>query len=248
MEELSRFDCLDDLQLNGYRIWQNSKFFRFGTDGVLLADYARCKKKERIIDLCSGTGIVAFQLLARGDAAQVDALELQPYLCRLMERSAAENQCADRLRILEGDLREIRSLAAGGSYDVVTVNPPYEPMGRGILGQNPHRELARREVACTLSDVIDAAAYLLKSGGRLIMVHRPFRLPEIFAALEKGRFAVARMQLVEGHQGERPMLVLLEAVLHGRREPIIEPTLVLHREDNEMSDALLKIYRRERKE
>lgn len=225
MQEFKEFDCLDDLQLGGWKVWQNSRFFRFGTDGVLLAEFARCTPKERLMDLCSGTGIVPFTLLAKGQAEKAEALELQPYLCRLMERSAEENQCARRMKVIEGDVKNIRALAEGRAYDLVTVNPPYEPMGRGILGQNPHRELARREVACTLEDIISAAAYLLKSGGRLVMIHRPFRLPELFGLMERYGFAVSRLQMVEFREGERPALVLMEGILHSKRELVVEPTL-----------------------
>lgn len=225
MQEFKEFDCLDDLQLGGWKVWQNSRFFRFGTDGVLLAEFSRCTPKERLMDLCSGTGIVPFTLLAKGQAEKAEALELQPYLCRLMERSVEENQCAERMKVIEGDVKEIRSLAEGRAYDLVTVNPPYEPLGRGILGQNLHRELARREVACTLEDIIAAAAYLLKSGGRLVLIHRPFRLPEIFRFMEQYGFAVSRLQMVEFREGERPALVLMEGILHSKRELVVEPTL-----------------------
>ena len=248
MEELGMFDCLDDLQLGGWRIWQNRKFFRFGTDGVLLADFARCRPGERVIDLCSGTGIVPFLLLARGEAERVEALELQPYLCHLMQKSAAENRCTDRVEVVAGDVREVQKLLPGGCYDLVTVNPPYEPVGRGVLGQNPRRELARRELACTLEDVASAAAYLLRPGGRLAMVHRPFRLPEIFRVLERYGLAVSRLRPVQSYAEENPALVLVEGIRSSRREPVMESALVLHREDGQMSDALLKIYRRERSE
>lgn len=248
MEDLSQFDCLDDLQLNGWQIWQNSKFFRFGTDGVLLADFANCKKTDRMIDLCSGTGIVPFMLLARGDAEKVEALELQPYLCKLMQKTCRQNNCKAQATIIEGDIKELPTLCQGGSYDLVTVNPPYEPLGRGIPGQNVHRELARREVACTLEDVIAGGAYLLKSGGRFAMVHRVFRLPEILKIMEQYRLTPSRLRLVQGHAGERPSVVLVEGILHSRRELVAEPTLVLHREDGQMSDELLHIYRRERYE
>ena len=243
---MEAFDQLDDLQLNGWQIWQNTKFFRFGTDGVLLADFARCKKRERFIDLCSGTGIVPFMLLARGDADRAEALELQPELCRLLRKSCAENRCEDRFAVIEGDLKEIKSLCKAGEYDLVTVNPPYEPMGRGVLGKNPHRELARREVACTLEDVVAAAAYLLKPGGRLAMVHRVFRLPEILEKMKQYHLAPSRIRMVQGHEGENPMVVLIEGIRDSRKELTAEPALILHRADGEMSDELLKIYRRER--
>ena len=248
MEHLAAFDQLDDLQQGGWCLWQNSRFFRFGTDGVLLAEFARCKKGEKMIDLCSGTGIVPFWLMAKGVIEGGDALERQPSLCRLMERSAEYNSCADRLKIIEGDVCKVRELLPGGTYDTVTVNPPYEPLGRGILGQNPHRELARREVACTLEDILSAAAYLLKPGGRLAMVYRPFRLQELMRLLAEHKFAASRLQMVEGHPGERPALFLLEAVLHGKRELVIEPNFTLHGSDGEMTDQLLSIYGKERKE
>lgn len=243
---MESFDQLDDLQLNGWKIWQNGKFFRFGTDGVLLADFARCKAGERMIDLCSGTGIVPFMLLARGDTDRAEALELQGELCRLLRKSCRENGCEDALTVIEGDLKEIKSLCRAGAYDLVTVNPPYEPMGRGVLGQNPHRELARRELACTLEDVVAAAAYLLKPGGRMAMVHRVFRLPEILEQMKKHHLAPSRIRMVQGHEGESPVVVLIEGIRDSRRELAAEPTLILHRADGEMSDELLKIYRRER--
>lgn len=247
-DPLNSFDELDDLQMRGFQLWQNSRFFRFGTDGVLLADFAKCKPGLKVLDLCSGTGIVPFLLLAKGDAERVVALELQPYLCRLMERSCRENQCEDRLEIIEGDLRKIRGLCKGSCYDLVTVNPPYEPVGRGIPGQNPYRELARREEACTLQDVIQAAAYLVKPGGRLAMVHRPYRLSAVLAEMVQGGFSPSRLRLAEPKSGEPANLIFVEGVRSGKRELVIEPTLILHNADGSETEELKSIYRRERKE
>lgn len=248
MEHLEAFDQLDDLQQGGWCLWQNSRFFRFGTDGVLLAEFAQCKKGERVIDLCSGTGIVPFWMMAKGKIDSAEALELQPYLCRLMERSAEYNACTDRLKVIEGDACKVMELLPGNAYDTVTVNPPYEPLGRGVLGQNPHRELARREVACTLEELLASAAYLLKPGGRLVMVYRPFRLQELMSGLAKYKFTASRLQMVEGHPGERLVLFLLEAVLYGKRELVVEPNFTLYGADGKMTDELLSIYGKEREE
>ncbi len=247
MNELNRYDELDDLQMNGWFLWQNSRFFRFGTDGVLLVDFARCKPGMKMLDLCSGTGIVPILMLAKGDADRAVALEIQPYLCDLMRRSRAENHCEDRLEIIEGDLKEIRSLTQGGCYDLVTVNPPYEPVGRGIPGQNPYRELARREEACNLEDVFRAAGYLVKPGGRLAMVHRPYRLGEILQKMEQGGFSPSRLRLVEPKAGESAILILVEGVRSGKRELAIEPSLILHNADGSETEELKQIYRREQK-
>lgn len=248
MEPLSSFDCLDDLQAGGFRLWQNRRFFRFGTDGVLLADYARCRPGERMIDLCSGTGIVPFLLLARGEARAAEALEIQPYLCALMARSREENGCGERLRIFEADLREIRSVLPGNCYDLVTVNPPYEPVGRGIPGQSTRRNLARREIACTLEDVTGAAAYLLRPGGRLVMVHRPRRMAEVFLAMRDRKLAPARLRLVEPAAGAPAVLFLIEGIFCGKRELRVEPSLIMQGPDGSCTAEMNRIYRREQME
>ena len=55
---------IDDLQIQGFRIIQNPEKFCFGMDAVLLSDYAGIKKDSRVMDLCSGTGIVPILLEA----------------------------------------------------------------------------------------------------------------------------------------------------------------------------------------
>ena len=241
---MSGKDRLDDLQLGGWGIWQNEDYFRFGTDGVLLAHFARCKRSAKALDLCSGTGIVPILLLAHRKAERVEAMEIQPYLCRLMERTAKENKCEDRFGIIEGDLRDKNCLPLAHSYDLVTVNPPYEPLGRGLIGENHHKNIARREECCTLQDALAAATYLLKDGGCLCMVHRPYRLAETLAALPAYRLSPSRLRLLEPKRGEAPNLFLLEAVRCGERELKVEPCLTLHEADGSESKELKEIYRR----
>ena len=60
MEKLSDTERIDDLQRGGFRIIQDSRLFRFGTDAVLLTHFARIRKGDRIVDLGSGNGVVPF--------------------------------------------------------------------------------------------------------------------------------------------------------------------------------------------
>lgn len=209
----------------------------------MLADFAKCRKKDRVLDLCSGTGIIPFLLLAHQKAERVEAVELQPYLCSLMERSAKENRCEDHFIVVEGDLRD-EALLEPHAYDLITVNPPYEPLKRGLTGENPHKNIARREECCTLQDALSAATRLLKDGGRLCMVHRPYRMAEALQQMREYKLFPSRLRLVEPKAGERPILFLVEAVRCAERELLIEPTLILHEQDGSETEELKKIYRR----
>lgn len=232
----------DDLNINGYKIWQNSGLFRFGMDAVLLAAFAKIKKTDSVIDICSGSGIIPLLLLARNDVRQISAVEYFGYLCELMKRSAHQNGCEDRLNIVNADIKEIDKYFPKSTFDVLTVNPPYEKDGHGIACDNDIKNAARRETLCDIADVVKAARHLLKTGGRMYMIHRPSRICDIFCALRQNGFEPRTMQLVQSRQGSRPNLVLISAIKGAPPYLKIEPNMVIYNEDGTYTGESKKIY------
>ena len=86
---------LDDLQCGGYRLIQRPDAFRFGTDSVLLADFAAPRPRTRAVDLGSGTGAVATLMAAHEPTLTVDAVELQPDVADMARRSVRLNRLED---------------------------------------------------------------------------------------------------------------------------------------------------------
>ena len=173
MENLIREDeTLDDLQLKGIHIIQKKEGFRFGVDAALLANFARIKRSMKVIDLCSGTGIIPLILAGKTEAAKVTGLEIQEEMVEMALRSVRYNKLEDRLDFIAGDLKDERLLKSMEKADVVTVNPPYKLRGSGIVNPEDKNAIARHEILATLEDVIEASRILLKDNGRLFMVHR----------------------------------------------------------------------------
>jgi len=152
------------------------------------------------------------------------------------------NQLQDRVNIIEGDIKEIRSLLPMGSFDVVTCNPPYMEAGNGLVNSGDAKAIARHEICCNLDDVVSAAAYLLKAQGRFYMVHRPFRLVDIIVTLRNYSLEPKRIRFVESYQGKEPSMVLIESVKNGGVRAQIEPTLIIYKEDGSYTEELLEMY------
>lgn len=233
---------IDELQRGGYRIIQDPDRFCFGTDAVLLADFAKAKPGEKVMDLCSGTGVVSILMLARYPKADYTALELQPDMAALARRSAALNQIEAHVHVQQGDVREIRKLFKAQSFQAVTVNPPYMKADHGLRSEAAAVQIARHEICCTLRDVIQAAAYLLPSKGRLYMVHRPQRLAEIFAELQKAGLEPKRLQFVHPYIHKEPAQVLIEAVMQGGRELRVLPPLITYEAPGVYTKQMLEVY------
>ena len=184
-------------------------------------------------------------LLARGETLSVTAVELQEASCALMERAAAENGIEDRFRPLRGDIRRIRELLPAGSFSQLVCNPPYYPVGRGCAPTREAEAIARTELCCSLEDVCAAAAWLLRTGGCLWMVHLPERLAELLCALREQGLEPKLLRTVCPRPKAAPSLLLLKAVRGGKPGLKWAAPLVLAEEDGSPSDEYRRIYRLE---
>ena len=178
---------IDDLQRGGLRIIQRPDLFLFGTDSVLLADFASPRAPrgdERVLDLGTGSGVLMMLMSARMPAARFTGIELAPEMADMARRSVALNRLESRIEILEMDLRDAHGAVQPGFHRIVC-NPPYGKAGAAYLGASAARNLARHEVACTPEDVARIAAALLLPRGKLCMCHQPGRMLDVADAIQR---------------------------------------------------------------
>ena len=232
---------VDDLQ-NGYFVIQDPKKFCFGMDAVLLSGFARVKKGETALDMGTGTGIIPILLSQRTEGKHFTGLEIQAECAEMADRSVKYNCLEDRIQIVEGDIKEAAGKFGAASFDVVTCNPPYMIGQHGLT--NPHlpKAIARHEILCTFDDVASQAARVLKDRGRFYLVHRPFRLVELMAALTKYKLEPKRMQLVYPYIDKEPNMVLIEACKGGNSRIQIERPLVVYEKPGVYTKDILELY------
>lgn len=121
----------------------------------------------------------------------------------------------------------------------MTSNPPYISGNHGLTNPDEPKNIARHEICVTLSDVIEAAAYLLKPGGSFYMIHKPFRLAEIFEGLLANGLEPKRMQLIHPYIDKEPNMVIVEGVKGGNSRIKIEPPLIVYKEPGVTRNSFL---------
>ena len=232
---------VDDLQ-NGYFVNQDPKKFCFGMDAVLLSGFARVKKGETALDMGTGTGIIPILLSQRTEGKHFTGLEIQAECAEMADRSVKYNCLEDRIQIVEGDIKEAAGIFGAASFDVVTCNPPYMIGQHGLTNPHMPKAIARHEILCTFDDVANQAARVLKDRGRFYLVHRPFRLVELMAALTKYKLEPKRMQLVYPYIDKEPNMVLIEACKGGNSRIQIERPLVVYEKPGVYTKDILELY------
>nr|WP_296042170.1 tRNA1(Val) (adenine(37)-N6)-methyltransferase [uncultured Blautia sp.] len=232
---------VDDLQ-NGFYVIQNQDKFCFGMDAVLLSGFARIRKGDHVLDMGTGTGIIPILLKSKTKGEHFTGLEIQEECADMATRSVQYNGLESAVDIVCGDIKEAAGIFGAASFDVVTSNPPYMIGAHGL--QNPHmaKAIARHEVLCTLEDVVSQASKVLKDRGRFFMVHRPFRLAEIFSVLTRYKLEPKRMQLVYPYIDREPNMVLIEALKGGNSRITVEKPLIVYEKPGVYTKDILEIY------
>ncbi|HCW53161.1 MAG TPA: SAM-dependent methyltransferase [Clostridium sp.] len=235
---------IDDLQLKGLYLIQKQDGFKFGIDAVLLSDFAQVKKKHRVMDLCTGTGIVPFLIYGKYEPQRAYGLEIQSDMVEMAERSVKLNSLDGKIEFINGDLKDIDSLKKLDKFDVVTVNPPYKLNNSGILNPLDKLAIARHEVLCNLEDVIAASRVLMKDNGRMFIVHRPERLADIFTLMRKYKIEPKRVKMVHPKMGKAPNIVLVEGQRDGGAYLKWEAPLYVYDENGNYTKEIDEIYGR----
>ncbi|AOZ92833.1 tRNA1(Val) (adenine(37)-N6)-methyltransferase [Paenibacillus crassostreae] len=238
---LQESERIDDLLTHDLTIIQSDEVFSFSMDAVLLARFASVPPKGRILDLCTGNGVIPLLLTTRSKAT-IEGIEIQPRLADMARRSVRMNGLEDRIVIREGDLRELYKETGHGVYDAITVNPPYMPLNGSDLKLNSHQAIARHEIHCTLEDVLQASSRLVRPGGKINMVHKPQRLGDLIALMRQYRLEPKRIRFVHPRANVEANMVLIEALRDGKPEVRILPPLIVYNEQNQYCPELLEIY------
>lgn len=225
-----------------YKILQDKSKFCFGIDAILLANFANGTRGKKLCDLCTGNGIIPILLSDIIKAEEIHGIELQKEIADLAKESIRINGLENRIKIFEGNLKEACTILEKNTYDAVTVNPPYMKNNPSI--KETPKSIARQEIYCTLEDVIKASSDLLKSNGKLFMIHRPNRLAEIFVLLEKYNLGARKMRLVQPKENEKPTMVLIEAEKCTHPELIVQQTLIVYSQKGTYTEEVNKIYGR----
>lgn len=223
---------------------QSLSGYRFSIDAVLLAHFLTPRPADQVLDLGAGCGVISLILAYRHPSIALTCLEIQDSLAALISHNIKQNGFTGRISLLRGDLRSANAMLAAGSFDSVICNPPYYASGSGRQSPNNEQAVARHELEACLPDIAKAAAYALRTKGRLLMIYPAARGVALLLTLRHYRLEPKRLQVVHPYPGAAGGLLLLEAVKSGGEElTVLPPLYVYDSPGGEYSQTVAAFYR-----
>lgn len=208
----------DYLLSKDLKVYQDPSQFCLNTDTALLAQFMKIHPGETVLDI--GTNNAALLKAADQEApAHLIGVEINE-----SARPAAEKTAEGFKHPYTLLFRDIKTVQLP-PVDVILCNPPYFPVPENRKTCPSAREMARFEITLSLSELCFHAARLLKSNGRLYLVHRPNRLNDLFQCLQENRFAVRRFAVAYDARDKEAKSVLIEAVLDAACDAVMEPAI-----------------------
>jgi tRNA1Val (adenine37-N6)-methyltransferase len=244
MEQVTLYEGerLDRLGCQGLWIIQNPAKFKFTIDAFLLAALVDHRKTLRLLDLGTGGGVLPLLLAGQNALLKACGVEIQPQLVEMARRSVLVNNLADQVDIIEGDLRNLPGELGMNSFDYVVANPPFYPVGEGVIPENDALAGAKFEINCTLAEVIKAASRMVKGNGKVALVFPVQRLSELLATLSQFHLTPKLLCLVHP-QAEAPAnLVLVQARPGAKPGLQVLPPVFVYGSDAQYTDRMQQIF------
>lgn len=240
--ELREDETLEDLQLLGLRLIQKKEGFRFGMDSVLLADFARIRPGDTVVDFGCGTGILPLLLWGRGKGKHFQGIEIQEPMVEMAKRTMRMNGLEETVEILCADIADSPALIPPCSVDAVICNPPYGMPGRVLRNQTEAKATARHQDPHALARFFRAAFRILKGKGKMFLVYPAAQMLSLMTELRDQHLEPKRFRLVYPDVKHPANLVLVEAVRDARPRLHPMPPLLICDEAGNLTNELKSIY------
>ncbi|AGB40085.1 putative O-methyltransferase [Halobacteroides halobius DSM 5150] len=245
-QDLKPGERLDKLLIDDLELIQDPKHFCFSLDAVLLANFVNPKKKDRVLDLGTGTGVIPHLTQAKYDLQEVWGIDIQQEVIDMAQRSAKYNKLEDKLNFTEIDLKEALEFFGSESFDYIISNPPYMKVGSGKVSPKKEVAIARYELECKLEDIVKVSNQLVKYGGKVAYIHRAKRLAELLALMKDYNLTPKRMRLIHSSKDSKAKLVLVEAVKGGGSGLEIKDPVIVYNKKGNYTTEIENMYHPER--
>jgi len=231
-------ETIDEFFHGRLRVLQKEKGYRFSIDSLLLAYFVTLRKGDRVVDLGTGSGVVAMVLALRFPETSIAEVEIQKDLADMAGRSIVLNGLEDRVRIYSGDVKNIRKLFSPQSFDAAVFNPPYRRLNSGRINPDSERAVARHEIRGTIDDFLTSARYLLKDSGRVYAIYPAARAIQLITRMRGNGIEPKRLRIVHTNGASGGVFVLAEGAKGAGEELVILPPLFIYRDDGRYSDEV----------
>jgi tRNA1Val (adenine37-N6)-methyltransferase len=148
-----------------FTVYQDLAAMKVGTDGVLLGAWANVNKAQNILDIGTGSGLIALMLAQRNKSALIDAIEINKDACQQAKYNFEISPWKQRLTAVHTSLQKYKT---NKRYDIIVSNPPF--FDENVPAKNQARQTARHSDSLNLTELLNNSLRLLSVQGQIFLI------------------------------------------------------------------------------
>ena len=239
---LKEHERLDDLEIKDYHVIQSPDGYCFTSDSVMLSNYVNVKKTDKVVDLCTGSGVIALLIHAKFSPKLIYGIEIQPRLADMATRSVKYNGLEESIKIINAPVQGCTKIIGSG-FDVVTVNPPYDKTDLvGDKDEYSEKDICKSEVCLTVEECVEWGAKLLKFGGTFYMVNKARRLVDVICAMRNCGIEPKKIRFIQPKASKEIDVFVIEGKKGAKPSLTLPTPLIVYNEDGTYTEAARRIY------
>lgn len=222
---------------------QDSDLYCFSSDSVILANIAKIKKTDYVVDLGCGAGIISILISLKRECKKILGVDIDERAIELFNENIKSNSLEEKTSSLLMDVKDVYKEIGKGKVDVVLSNPPYY-LDSSLHGKDAS---AKIEDKGTIEDFISAAAKILKFDGDFYMVMKINRLVDALVLLRQYKLEPKELTIISHNKNSEPGSFVVKAK-RGGKPGLLTKNLYIENEDGTMTEECKKLYEGVRKQ
>jgi len=156
---------LPSFRFKQFEVWHDRCAQKVGTDGVLLGAWTQVEGCESILDIGTGSGLIALMMAQRAPKARVIGIEIDDAAAQQAQENVTRSPFSSRIQIVQSDVRDFSFPVA---FDCIVCNPPF--FVEETLPEDSQRAMARHTAHLNFNELIKAASRLMNPNGTFSVI------------------------------------------------------------------------------
>ncbi|MEN6473474.1 MAG: methyltransferase [Syntrophaceae bacterium] len=225
------------MRCGALKVIQPRRGYRFSLDAYLLAAFVDEKPGEHVLEIGSGSGVIAI-MLSGIKGLKVTGVEVQPILAGMSRRSVELNGLMDTIEIRESDIKDYQASPSAA----VLANPPYRPLKTGRLNPEGTKAVARHELKLDLDGLMSSVNKNLRRLGRFYCIYPAWRMIDLISAMRRHHLEPKRLIMVHSFPDGPAELCLVKGIKLGGRELTVETPLTIYQAPGIYSERMTRLF------
>lgn len=236
---LLKNERLDDLEYKELKIIQNPDGYCFTGDSVLIANLANVFSGDKVVDLGTGSGVIALLIAKKYNPRLVLGIEIQERLADMAKRSVEINGLSDIVTIINKPMQGIYK-EIGSNFDVVVSNPPYDKASDATILSEI--DICKTEIKVNSKEVIECASRLLRYGGKFYMINKARNLVDILCTMREFKIEPKKIYFIQPKDNKDIDTFIVEGKKGGKPSLVIPKPVIVYNQDGSYTDFSRRIY------